>query len=118
MSSPKKEEIINNLPVFLSEYLKAELYGENRKALTNIQCEENREIRMTECSVYTEPQPDDEGTDMDTDLITAEGGYSVPEGVEIPINVYWEFDDSVKETKITAQAYWDEIIIREGSINE
>ena len=111
MAQITKEEIINQLDVFLTEYIRAEIEGENRIQKTPIFCEENKEIRLTECYVFVEPQPDDISSEADTDLITAEGGYSLPQNVEIPINVYWEFDDSAKKTKITAQAYWDDIII-------
>jgi len=113
MSSPKKEEIINQLKGILKEFLDSELKGENRKPKSNIDCESNTETKITECWVFGETHTDDDSYDVDYETINAWQGYNVPEGVDIPISIFWELDPELDEMKITAQAKWDEIMIKD-----
>ena len=116
-SKPQIQEILTQLPIFLTEYLKAEIEGEKRRQLGDINCDDYEEYGFTECCVATTRLNSDKQNDFANDLITYNKGYNVPKNVRIPVKVEWIVNNEYNETSICVKAYHDKIEIN-GDDNE
>ena len=126
MSQITKEEIINQLDVFLKEYLQGELQGEGRKPLDKIECTVDNEYQFTECCALTNSTPDELADDYQgdvkpkyaSDVVDWGGGYSVPKNVVIPVTVSWTIYKTHGVTSICVKSYWEDIEIEQGESND
>ena len=122
MAQVSAQEIINQLDVFLKEYLDAELEGEKRQLIDKVECTADNENRYTECCALTNSSQDELNRDYQgdvdskyaSDVVDWGGGYNVPQNVKIPVTVSWTIYKNEGITLVCVKSYWEDIEIEQG----
>jgi len=107
MCEMTKEDVVKQLPNILTEYLKETMKYEIERVISDIECEEDRKRRRTECYVIGKTKEVYVRFDMNSHF----EHINLCKDVGIDIYTMWSWNKESKEVIITVGAFWDSIII-------